>query len=215
MAPAPTVLARGPWPVEKVTTTWLEQPFVPSAEYEQAADDAIAALASRDSPSHDGLAGRMAGYRQQDGALHLELQPARWSLRLVDGDASQSMSVLCLVRDEQGRWLAGRRAPWLASWAGRWSLGAGGSVDLGESPAHTLVRELHEEWGVEPAEFACEALVLTASRMAVLIGEAWLAADALVTPDDEHDAYEWWPAETNRWPDHAEESLRRIIGLLR
>ena len=32
---------------------------------------------------------------------------------------------MCVVRDEHGRWLAGRRAAWLATWANKWALGAG------------------------------------------------------------------------------------------
>ena len=58
------------------------------------------------------------------------------------------MSALCVTRDADGRWLAGRRAAWLSSWAGRWALGAGGAVDLGENPVDTLTRELDEEWSV-------------------------------------------------------------------
>ena len=81
-------------------------------------------------------------YREVDGRLELDLQPLRWALRLVEGDASGSVSALCVTRDADGRWLAGRRAPWLASWAGRWTLGAGGAVDVGESPVETLAREL-------------------------------------------------------------------------
>ena len=45
-----------------------------------------------------------------DGRLALELQPMRWSLRLVREDASASLAALCVVRDSDGRWLAGRRA---------------------------------------------------------------------------------------------------------
>ena len=120
-----------------------------------AADAAIAALRERGSPSHDGLAARLAGYeRATTAGCIIELQPARWALRLVDGDASRSVAALCVVRDADGRWLAGRRAPWVASWAGRWALGAGGAVEVGESPADTLVRELEEEWSVAPERAA-------------------------------------------------------------
>ena len=76
--------------------------------------------------------------RTQQGVA-LELQPLRWGLRLVPGDASESVAAMCVTRSADGRWLAGRRAQWVASWAGRWALGAGGAVDLGENPADTLV----------------------------------------------------------------------------
>ncbi len=68
-----------------------------------------------------------------DGRLELELEPVRWSLRL-GGDAVDSLSALCVVRDSEGRWLAGRRAAWVATWAGRWALGAGGTVEVGREP---------------------------------------------------------------------------------
>jgi 8-oxo-dGTP diphosphatase len=214
MVDTPHILARGPWPLERVTATWLQSGYEAPPEYEAAADDAIAALERRDSPSHDGLAGRLADFTQEDSGLTITLQPARWSLRLVPGDASKAMSALCIVRDEHGRWLAGRRAAWLASWPGRWSLGAGGSVDLGESPAETLGRELQEEWGVTHERLACEALLLTPGQMAVLVGQAWLAPGAEIEPDHEHDAHEWWPATIADWPAHADARLRQIAALV-
>ena len=67
---------------------------------------------------------------------------------------SGALSVLCVVRDADGRWLAGRRAEWVATWAGVWALGAGGVVDAGEDPALALARELAEEWSVEPERLA-------------------------------------------------------------
>ncbi len=106
------------------------------------------------------------------------MQPLRWALRLVDGDASATISALCVVRDSEGRWLAGRRADWLASWAGRWALGAGGAVDEGESPFTTLTRELQEEWSVTAERVRGEALVRLPHNLIMFIGQAWLAAGA-------------------------------------
>src|SRR6266480_1730629 len=139
------LLARGPWEREQVAVRWRDDEFEPRAEAAAAADAAIADLRDRGSPTHDGLGARLAGYRAGGDRLELELQPARWSLRLGD-DAAASVSALCVVRDAEGRWLAGRRASWLATWAGRWALGAGGGVEVGEHPAETLTRELREEW---------------------------------------------------------------------
>ena len=215
MADTPSMLARGPWSADQVTVTWLEEQYEPPAEVNARADAAVAALAERGSPSHDGLAGRITGFElADDGALRVEMQPARWSLRLVEGDASDSVAALCAVRDAEGRWLAGRRAAWLASWPGRWALGAGGAVDVGESPVTTLVRELEEEWSVEPEEVRVEALVGLPQRMTMVIGQAWLPAGAEVTPDSEHDAHAWWPAEIEEWPREADEPLRRMALLL-
>ncbi len=212
--PRPTVLARGPWPLERVTASWSEQCFEPSPAHAAEADAAITALQERGSPSHDGMAGRLVDYKESDGGIEIELQPVRWALRLVGGDASCSMAALCVTRDAEGRWLAGRRAPWVASWAGRWALGAGGAVDLGESPAHTLVRELDEEWSVAPARVQAEALIALPHRMVMFVGQAWLPDGAEVTPDHEHDAFDWWPAEIDEWPAEAGEALPLVARWL-
>ena len=63
------------------------------------------------------------------------------------------------MRAADGRWLAGRRADWVATWAGRWALGAGGAVEVGEDPVAALARELEEEWSVVPERLSVEALV--------------------------------------------------------
>jgi hypothetical protein len=75
-------------------------------------------------------------------------------------------------------------------------------------------RELREEWSVDPQRLTVEALVLLPSDMVLLVGQAWLADGATVTPDHEHDAYTWWPAEIDRWPEEADAPLRRMAGLL-
>jgi 8-oxo-dGTP diphosphatase len=212
--PDPTgILARGPWRADQVTARWREDPFEPGPAQHAAADRVIAELEGRGSPSHDGLAARLAAWEEREGRLALELQPMRWSLRLVD-HTERSLSVLCIVRSADGRWLAGRRAPWVAGWAGRWALGAGGSVEVGEDPVETLARELLEEWGVEPDRLAVEALVVLPNHMAMLVGQAWLAEGAEVVRDHEHDAHAWWPADPAAWPAEAEPSLSRLARLL-
>jgi ADP-ribose pyrophosphatase YjhB (NUDIX family) len=138
----------------------------------------------------------------------------RWALRLIPAGAAGSLSVLCMVRAADGRWLAGRRAQWLASWAGRWALGAGGSVEVDEDPIGAMVRELREEWSVQPERLRIEALVRLPSEMVLLVGQAWLQDGATVSPDHEHDEFAWWPAEVERWPDEADEPLRRMGALL-
>jgi ADP-ribose pyrophosphatase YjhB (NUDIX family) len=208
------LLARGPWEPARVTAVWREEEFEPAAADTAAADAALAALRERGSPSHDGLAARMAAFEERPGGLHLELQPARWSLRLVPGAAAHSISALCVVRDADGRWLAGRRAPWLASWTGRWTLGAAGAVEVGEQPVATMTRELEEEWSVVAERLTVEALASTPNGLVFLVGLAWLAPGAQVVPDDEHDAHAWWPADIAGWPAEADEIVRRMAALL-
>lgn len=208
------MLAVGPWDPSQVVVSWREEPFEPERSTIEAADQALDALRERGSPSHDGLAARLAGFDAGSDRLALELQPVRWALRLLPRNAAGSMAVLCMVRAADGRWLAGRRADWLASWAGRWALGAGGSVEVDENPAHTLTRELAEEWSVQPDRMQIEALLRLPSNVILLVGQAWLADGATVIPDDEHDEFAWWPADVESWPEEADEPLRRMAGLL-
>jgi 8-oxo-dGTP diphosphatase len=205
----PALLARGPWSVEQVEALWRDDEFESHAGAHEAADAAIARLRDRGSPSHDGVAARLASFESGADSLRLELQPVRWSLRLGD-DAQGSLSVLCVTRSADGRWLAGRRAAWLATWAGRWALGAGGAVEVGENPAETLSRELGEEWSVSPERLSVEALVRLPSGLVLLVGLATLAAGAEVVPDAEHDEFAWWPADVADWPAEADEPLRRM-----
>jgi 8-oxo-dGTP diphosphatase len=212
----PEILARGPWALEQVHVHWREDHFQAPSEHVAAADEAIRELHARGSPSHDGVAARLVGFRENDDGLEIELQPMRWALRLVAGDASHSVAALCVTRSADGRWLAGRRAPWVASWAGRWALGAGGAVDFGENPGDTLVRELTEEWAVAPERVRAEALIRLPHDLVMFVGQAWLpaGADTMVTPDDEHDEFAWWPAEVGEWPPEAGETLARMARWL-
>jgi 8-oxo-dGTP diphosphatase len=212
----PEILARGPWALEQVRASWRPEHFEPSAEYAEAADAAIKGLQDRGSPSHDGVAARLLDYRTEQNGIAIELQPLRWALRLVAGDASDSVAALCVIRSADGRWLAGRRAEWVSTWAGRWSLGAGGAVDLGENPAETLVRELREEWAVSPEHVRGEALMRLPRQLVMFVGQAWLAegAEETVTPDHEHDEFAWWPREIGDWPPEAGDALPRMARWL-
>ena len=208
------MLARGPWDPSRVRASWRSEPYEPAAGATQAADEALDELRRRGSPIHDGYAARLAAYEAEPECLSLELQPARWALRLLPYDAAQSLSALCVVRAADGRWLAGRRAAWLASWAGRWALGAGGSVEVDENPADTMTRELAEEWSVAPERLTVEALVGVPSGVVLIVGLAWLPEGAAVSPDSEHDDYAWWPARPDRWPQEADAPLRLLARTL-
>jgi 8-oxo-dGTP diphosphatase len=212
-ASRPSILARGPWAAEQVTARWLQETYQPPDEVARRADAAVADLRERGSPAHDGMATRLAGWHAEPKRLVLDLQPSRWALRLVEGDASDSLTALCVVRSADGRWLAGRRASWVSTWAGRWALGAGGAVDLGESPTATLSRELQEEWRLEPERLSVEALVALPNGMTMMVGLATVTEDAAPVPDAEHDEWAWWPADPEEWPAEAGE-LRRMGRLL-
>ncbi|MEA2412328.1 MAG: 8-oxo-dGTP diphosphatase [Thermoleophilaceae bacterium] len=203
----PNILARGPWAPADVTVSWSDAPWEPSPDLTRQADAEVEALKRRSSPSHDGLAARLADWHTTGSGLDLELQPIRWALRLVDHPDTRSLTALCIVRDDDGRWLAGRRAEWLATWSGRWALGAGGAVEVGENPAATLTRELEEEWQLVPERVSVEALVTMPSGLAALIGVARVPNGANAVPDAEHDELAWWPADPDAWPDEADERL--------
>lgn len=214
----PGLLAHGHWTPDQVKVDWLEDQFEPTAEQAKRADEKIAALAERGSPSHDGLAARFVDLTQAaDGTVQLTLQPTRWALRLLEGDGGGAISALCIVRRADGAWLAGRRAQWVSTWAGRWALGAGGAVEVGENPALTLERELEEEWSLVPERLTVRAFVRNPSTMVLAVGVAWLpeGADANLVMDEEHDAHAWWPADPAEWPEEADAPLRAMAELLK
>jgi 8-oxo-dGTP diphosphatase len=208
------ILARGPWQADEVEARWLDEQYEPPPDVQRMADAAVDGLRDRGSPAHDGLATRLAGWREDAGRLVLELQPSRWALRLVRGNACGSLTALCVVRSADGRWLAGRRADWVSTWAGRWALGAGGAVDLGESPAETLSRELREEWRLEPERLTVEVLVRLPDGIAMLVGMATVPDGAEPVPDEEHDEWAWWPADVQSWPGEADPRLSLMARLL-
>ena len=209
-----TLLARGPWAPDQVESVWRPDRWEPPAEAERLADAAVEALRDRGSPAHDGEAARLAAWDAANGTLRLELQPARWALRLIDARESNSLTAMTVVRREDGSWLAGRRAGWLATWPNRWALGAGGAVEVGEDPAATLSRELHEEWQLTPDELTVEALAALPAGLIAIIGLATVSRDAEPVPDAEHDEFAWWPADVSSWPAHADAGLRRLATVL-
>ena len=208
------VLARGPWEPGAIQVTWRADSFQPGVDATLAADRVLEQLQERGSPSHDGFAARMVAFEQTTAGLGLELQPIRWALRLLADDAGASISALCVVRDADGNWLAGRRAAWVASWAGRWAFGAGGSVEVDENPAADAAARTRR--GVERHARAPSdrVAVRLASGMVMLVGQAWLPRGAQVTPDHEHDDFAWWPSQLERWPREADAPLRSLGALL-
>src|SRR6478736_3703985 len=89
MRTAPAILARGPWAPDHVEARWSDEHYAPPPDRAEAADAALAA--------------RLVRHEETDGRLLLDLQPVRWALRLVEGDASCSVAAMCLARDSAGR----------------------------------------------------------------------------------------------------------------
>lgn len=214
MQPFPRLLARGPWSKPDVDVIWSKHHYVADTQRAAAADRALADLSVRGSPTHDGLGARLEQFETVDHKLVLELAPMRWALRLVSANASGALSALCVTRASDGRWLAGRRASWVATWPGRWTLGAGGSVEVSEHPMTTLERELQEEWSVAPRQLTGEALIELSEGLIMFVGLAWLGGNAEVIADDEHDEYAWWPADISKWPTYADETLKKLAKLI-
>lgn len=212
--PAPLLLARGPWEPAELEVLWRADEFEAGAAAGAAADRMLEALRQRGSPSHDGLTARMVSFDVRDHGLRLELQPVRWALRLLPDAGHSSISVMCVVRDQDGRWLAGRRSAWVATWAGRWELGAAGAIEVDEHPALALARELSEEWSLAAQRAELQALMRLENGQVVLVAEARVASGASIDPGDEHDAHAWWPAAIEDWPPEAEEPLRALGEML-
>ena len=87
-------------------------------------------------------------------------------------------------------------------------------MELGENPVDTLARELEEEWSVRGERLSVEALTCTSQQLVLLIGMAWLPDGAQVVPDDEHDAFAWWPPDVASWPPEAQGAVRSVAELL-
>ena len=97
----------------------------------------------------------------------------RWSLRLAGDDALGALSVSAWCASPTG--LARgppRRLGGVVG--GRWALAPAARGGRRE-PAHTLARELEEEWSVFPERLAVEALVCLPNRIGDAVGQAWLA----------------------------------------
>ena len=212
MSPRPGLLARGPWRPDQVEAVWRDDPYEVPAELERLADGAVEGLRERGSPSHDGMAtGSSLG--RGDDRLRLELQPVRWALRLIERRlATASRAVRGALRRRPLACGPARRLG--LEWPNRWALGAGGAVDLGESPAETLSRELQEEWPLEPDSARVEALLGLPNGMNMLVGLATVADRCEPVPDAEHDEWAWWPADIAAWPAEADERLKLMAALL-
>ena len=201
MADEPALLARGPWAPRRGRGPLARRALRRRRRRAwSAADAAIAALRDRGSPSHDGLAGaarRPRGSTTAAARSSCSRCAGRcgWSRATRRGRSPRCAS----PATADGRWLAGRRAPWLSSWAGRWALGAGGAVDVGESPvAHARRASSTRSGRSRPSACAARRSCACPHRLVMFVGQAWLPEGAEVTPDHEHDAYAWWPADDRR-----------------
>ena len=125
----------------------------------------------------------------------------RWALRLVGSDALGSLSVLCAARSADGRWLAGRRADWVATWAG--PLGARrrrrGRGRRGPGAARSRASSRRSGRSCPSG---------STSRRSSACPTGWRCSSARPgcptarrsTRDPEHDAHAWWPADPAAWP---------------
>ena len=208
------LLARGPWDPEDVDVRWHQAAYEPSAELSRPPTPTWRRCSERGSPAHDGMAARMRDHEAREGGLWLELQPARWSLRLVEGEASR-LADRPVRGAPRGRPLARRPARGLAGDLGR-ALGAGRGRrgGGGGEPRRDAHAGAQEEWQLAAAWTIVEALVRLPNGVAMLVGQATVADAASPVMDAEHDEYAWWPPDPDRWPDEAEWPLRRMGALL-
>ena len=177
----PGILARGPWKTEQVASRWRDEEYEPAPGRRRpppTRDRRARATAAR-RPTTGSPRGSRAT-RPTTARLELELQPMRWSLRLVARATPPARSPSCAsMRDADGRWLAGRRAAWVASWAGRWALGAGGAVEVGEDPVRDARRASSRRSGrSRPSGSRSRRWSRCPTAWSMLIGLAWLPAGA-------------------------------------
>ena len=192
--------ARGPWAPEEVVARWRDEHFEPPRR------------ARRRPPTRRSRRCASAGRRattasprassataSDDGRLELELQPLRWALRLVAGRRA-GVGLRALRHARARRALARGPARGVAVASGR---GAGRSAPAARSTsARARPRRSRasscEEWSVEPERLTVEALVRLPHGMVMVVGARLAGRRApRSTPDDEHDAYAWWPADVD------------------
>jgi 8-oxo-dGTP diphosphatase len=85
------------------------------------------------------------------------------------------------------------RSPDRAWYPDMWDL-PGGHVEVGELPAHALVRELREELGIEatvPPGPECARLVADDVDCLIWVVTDWVGTPSNMSPD-EHDEVTWW-----------------------
>ena len=151
----------------------------------------------------------------EGGALHVELQPLRWALRLVEGDAS-AVDLRALRHRATAR-AAGSPAAAPRGWPP--GPGAGRSAPAARSTRararSTRSRASSTRSGRSPPSASgrgARAAARTTSSCSSARPGCPRAPS--VTPDHEHDAHAWWPADIDAWPDEADEPLRRMARLL-
>ncbi len=154
-APRPAILARGPWAADQIEARWLERPSTRRPRWTAPPTPPFAACASAARPLTTGWPrGSPGGARSTTGCV-LDLQPSRWALRLVEGNACDSLTALCVVRSAR-RSLAGGAARRAGSrpgpTAGR-SAPAARSTSARARRARSLA-SCEEEWQLDrrPAE---------------------------------------------------------------
>ncbi len=119
-----------------------------------------------------------------------------------------------LVRD--GCVLLGKRAPHRKQAPDRWDV-IGGHVEPGETLEHALIREVREEIGVTPTQFA-KLVTLThgpagtnATAHHVYVVRAWTGGDPVML-GEEHTDLQWFPtAEASQKTDLALEEYRALF----
>ncbi len=79
--------------------------------------------------------------------------------------------------------------------AGRWAPGAPSRWTRTRPTPWPASSRRSGRWCRE--RLSVEALVGNPEGMVLLVGQAWLAPGAEVTPDPEHDQFAWWPADVD------------------
>ena len=130
-------------------------------------------------------------------------------------DASDSLTALCVVRTEDGRWLAGRRAGWVSTWAEPLGARRRRSGRPRREPRRHAHARASGGVAARAGRLSVEALLALPERD----DHAGRARDGRRTaaspcPTREHDEWAWWPADIDRWPAEADERLKLMAALL-
>ena len=212
---APTgILARGPWEPDQVDVRWQADAFEPAPGATEAADARSTRCAGAARPATTGWPRRLVDFRADGSGLTLELQPARWALRLVPEFAARACRCCAWSATPT---VAGSPAAVPAGW--RRGPGAGRSAPPDRSRSTRTRRTRCAE--SSPRSGRCRRSGsgsrrswCSRARWRCWSGRRGCPTAPTVSPDDEHDAFAWWPADVEQWPAEADEPLRRVAELL-
>ncbi len=190
----------------------VDEPFVPAGLPADEVDRRWSALCAANPRLHDGRLLHVLGVHRNGAGgatIHVvEIAYRYYAINVADGDVDTGARPLGVkgvtkrigASNASAEILVGRRAPWVASDAGKWELAPGGAVEPGSTPDAIVRDELHDETGLVVPASAVTALAIAfdpSARSWEIVYRLRIDADEHRVPagNGEYDELRWWPVE--------------------